>query len=517
MKLRTPDLAALALLALLAGPILCRELGGASLAGDEAIFAQVGRQAAQGELLPLRYGEAVFQGKPPIFPWILGATFKLLGVSEGAARLPAALSGVALLLLVYLAGAALLSRLAGFLAALVLLTNFNLIFTHGLRKGVTDGPLLLVMSAALFLYLQHRTGETVALAGEGTAGRTRPGVVVACGLLLGLGLLLKSAVALLGVGIVGLFVALFPLPGEGDLLSLRRWRDPLLLLAAALAVYLPWLAAMGVATHGTYLHYLVGVDLLARAIRGIDPGHVRHGVYQRVLLVDFRFKLLLLLPVPLLLAWRARSAAAGRRQELARIVFLALWVVVVLGVFSAAVSKLAWYIYPAYPPLALLLGWSVDGLYRLLRRQARPVGLLGPLFLAFVAVVLARGLWRSWQAAGEDVVEGDGKRIAVYLQGLGNPLTCVEPGTQMREWNYYYLSPLWQRFVRGPADIANLAGCEFVLTYEPRGYLPPEQLARRARLAGKYDPHEGDVWFLSLRRDLPEEILHAPPPLPEAY
>jgi hypothetical protein len=115
------------------------------------------------------------------------------------------------------------------------------------------------------------------------------------------------------------------------------------------------------------------------------------------------------------------------------------------------------------------------------------------------------------------VAVGDGKRIAVYLQGLGTPLTCVEPGTQMREWNYYYLSPLWQRFVHGPADAANLAGCEFVLTYEPRGYLPPEQLARRARLAGKYDPHEGDVWFLSLRRDLPAEILHAPPPRPEAY
>jgi 4-amino-4-deoxy-L-arabinose transferase-like glycosyltransferase len=509
------DALASGLLVLSAAPILFRQLGGASLGGDETIFAEVGREAAtRGTWLPLRFGGTLFQGKPPAFPWVLGLTFKALGVSEWTARLPAALSGVALVLLVYLAGAALFSRRAGCLAATVLLTNFNLIFTHGLRKGVTDGPLLLVMSAALFLYLCQRTEPEPE---SGPCGRPRVGIVLACGLLLGVGLLIKTGVAVLGVGIVGLFVLLFPLPGEGGLLSPRRWRDPLLLLAGALAVYLPWLLAMGVATHGTYFHYLFGVDLYQRVTEGIDAGHVRHGVYPRVLLVDFRTKLLLLLAVPVLLAWRRRADGAESRGELARVTFLALWVAVVIGGFSVPVSKLPWYIYPAYPALALLLGWSLDGLYRLLPRPSwRPRGLLAPLFLALVAVVLARGLWRSFEAAGEDVAESDGARIAAYVHRQGPSLTCVEPGTVMREWNYFYLSPLWGRFVHGPADAP---GCDFILTRDPRAYLaasPPEEPARRAFQIRHYDPHEGPVWFLSLRRDLSSEILAAPAPRPEA-
>jgi 4-amino-4-deoxy-L-arabinose transferase-like glycosyltransferase len=509
------DGTALVLLVLLATPILFRQLGGGSLGGDETIFAEVGREAAlRGTWLPLRFGGTVFRSKPPAFPWALALTFQACGVTEETARLPAALSGLALVLLVYLAGAALFSRLAGVLAATVLLTNFNLIFTHGLRKAVTDGPLVLVMSAALFLYLYHRTRPEPELK---PAGRTHFGAVLACGLLLGVGLLIKTGVALLAVGIVGLFVVLFPLPGEGGLLSPRRLRDPLLLFGGALAVYLPWLAAMGFATHGTYFHYLFGVDLYQRATEGIDPGHVRHGVYSWVLRVDFYTKLLLLLPIPFLLAWRRKADASARRRELARVTFLALWIAVVLGAFSAVASKLPWYIYPAYPALALLLGWSVDGLYHLLPRPSwRPRGLVGPLVLALVAVVLARGLWRSFAAARDDVAESDGRRIAAYVHHLGHPLTCVEPGTVMREWNYFYLNPLWGRFVRGPADAAD---CDFVLTRDPRGYLaafPPEIQARRAFQLHRYDPHEGNLWFLSLRRDLPPEILTAPPPRPEA-
>jgi hypothetical protein len=287
---------------------------------------------------------------------------------------------------------------------------------------------------------------------------------------------------------------------------------------------------MGVATHGTYLRYLFGVDLYARATQGIDIGHVRHGVYPWVLLVDFRTKLLLLLAVPLFLVWRGRANVPGAseaRPERARVTFLALWAAVVLGAFSIAVSKLPWYIYPAYPALALLLGFGVDGLYRLLPRPSwprsprsprwRPSGLLGPLFLALVAVVLARGLWRSFAAAGEDVAESDAGRIAAYVHRLGVPLTCVEPGTVMREWNYFYLRPLWRRFVPGPAGAA---GCDFVLTRDPRGYLPrdlpPEAQASRAFRLRRYDPHEGAVWFVSPHRDLPQEILAAPPPRPEA-
>jgi 4-amino-4-deoxy-L-arabinose transferase-like glycosyltransferase len=269
---------------------------------------------------------------------------------------------------------------------------------------------------------------------------------------------------------------------------------------------------MELATHGAYARYLFGVDLLARATRGIDPGHVQRGLYSKVLLADFRWKLLLLLPVPFFLVWRARMPVSGRRPELERVAFLSLWIAVVLGGFSAAASQLPWYIYPAYPALALLLGWSVEGLYRLLSRPSRAFRVVGLLWLVVVGVVLARGLWRSWRAAGEDVAEVDAKRIAVYLHHLGNPLTCVQPGTEMREWNAYYLLPLCRRYVYGPADAS---GCELVLTPWPEGYLPPEQLARRARRVSKYDPREGDVWLLNLRRDLPAEILHAPAPRPE--
>ncbi|HTQ81100.1 MAG TPA: glycosyltransferase family 39 protein, partial [Thermoanaerobaculia bacterium] len=493
-----------------------RNLGGASLQGDETIFAQVGREAANGALLPLHFEGAPFLHKPPLLPWAIGLSFRLFGFTEFSSRLPAALSGLALVLLVYLAGSVLFSRLTGAVAALTLLTNFNLLFTHGLRRGVADGPLLLFLSAGLLLYLARRTRASAASA-------VRWSEIALCGALLGLGLYCKSGVALLGVAIVGLFVALFPLPEEGGLLSLRRFRDPLLLTAVALALFLPWLAAMGVATHGEYPRFLVATDLLARATQGIDSTHLHRGVYWRVLKVDFRWKLLLLLPLPLLLAWRQRNG--GHRTELARVTFLAIWAAVVLGAFAAAVSRLPWYIAPAYPALALLLGWSVEALYRFLLHLAeasgasgaagsrKPLaGLLLLLLLGGVGVTLARGLWRSWEAAGEDVARIDAQRIALYLESLGHPglpNTCIEPRTTMREWNAFYLLPLCRRHVHGPADAS---GCDFILARSPEAYLSPGELASRARRLSKFDSREEDLWFLSPRHDLPAEILNAPPP-----
>ena len=470
-------------LAALASLILFHHLGSASLLGDEAIYAQVSRAAVlRGFWLPPRYQGVIFLAKPPLRIWAVAVLFRLFGASEWTARVLDAGMGVATILLVYLAGRALFGRRPAAIAALLLLAAHNLVFFHGLREGVQESALLLTLTSALLLYLLAATGA----GGE----RWRPGRATdtVCGLLTAAALLVKNAVGLLVPGATGLFELIFPRQPGG-----RGWRrllpeSTLRILAVVLAVYLPWLAAAYVASGGTYFHVLHN-DVVRRLTEGIDPRHVRHGVYLHELAGDFGPALVLLGLAALFgaVAWRDR-----RRSELERVTFLALWAGAVLAVLSTSAEKLEWYIYPAYPAIALLCGYAAD---RALAWVAGRRAALARLGILLVAAYLGAGVVRAWRTSSLQPVRIDADQLARQVVAAGRPRFCLEEGLGMREWNVYYLTPLIQRLVVTPADAAS---CEVLLTEDPERFLAGPLPPGRVHRFHKYDRTEPDTYAVDL-------------------
>ncbi|MGB6366058.1 MAG: glycosyltransferase family 39 protein, partial [Thermoanaerobaculia bacterium] len=118
---------------------------------DEGIHAAMARNmVVTGDwVTPSFNGEAFFD-KPILFNWIGAASFALLGFTELAARLPAALLGLACVAVTYLLGKRMFGSSVGFLGALVLATSG--LFMVLARSVQYDMVLTFFTTLSLFLF-----------------------------------------------------------------------------------------------------------------------------------------------------------------------------------------------------------------------------------------------------------------------------------------------------------------------------------------------------------------------------
>jgi len=121
--------------------------------------------------------------KPILFYWMQVPGFALLGPTETAARLPAALAAFGCLLLTWRIGALLqLSRRATFAGTVLLATTFR--FAVWTRQGLTDVPALFWVLAAIYWFLRAldddgtRRDALFGWAAVGAAGLTKGPVAV---------------------------------------------------------------------------------------------------------------------------------------------------------------------------------------------------------------------------------------------------------------------------------------------------------------------------------------------------
>src|SRR5436305_608853 len=219
------------LLGLALAVILCfAGLGRSLWSPDEPTGASVGRaMLATGDLVVPRLNGQPFLEKPPLYWWAQVLSFRLLGTSAAAARLPSALFGVATLLVTWALGRRFGPR-AGLLAPLVLATTA--LFVEETGRVVVDPAL------ACFVALVH-LGFVQLAEPRSPAERRRALLLLA--LALPLAFLSKGVVALgLGAGPPVLYLLL---TRRG-----RAWRD--LLPAAALGLpffallVVPWALAL---------------------------------------------------------------------------------------------------------------------------------------------------------------------------------------------------------------------------------------------------------------------------------
>jgi len=296
--------------------------------GDEARYSIVAQEILRtGDVVTLHYeGRPYFQ-KAPLRFWISAATYGIFGVNEVTVRSWSALAGLGCIVVTWLLGRRLYGRWAGLFAALVLMTTPAFLHVHGARTGEMDTVMTLCWLVALLPLAEERL--------------TRRGFLTACFFAAMCGMVKHLAFAPLAFLTVGL-----------GLLATGRWRDltgHLVLEGAVLAllVVAPWHLTMWV-LHGNmfwtvYLGRVV-VDT-AFSFAGPQPGP------------SYYFEVMFAGGWPWAFIWAAGLAwvvSNARRHPTGLLPILMLAVTLLFTL--VAQRKLAWYVIPAYPALALVAG-----------------------------------------------------------------------------------------------------------------------------------------------------------------
>jgi 4-amino-4-deoxy-L-arabinose transferase-like glycosyltransferase len=362
------DAAALAILAALAGVLLVTAMGRLPVVvWDEArLSINAFEMLRTGHLLvPTFHGQAdLWNPKPPLATWLAALSMWLFGMSEIALRLPSMLAGIATVAAVYLFTRwASASRTTGLLAGIILLGTGGYVEVHVALTADPDSLLVLfltIASFALFCAVEERD----------TARSTR-WVFVSAGAFT-CALLTKGAAALLILP--GYVLGLVALGATARILS-----RPSTWLAAGLVVLvagLYWGAAE--AAHPGYAAAAWRLDVAGR-LTSVAPGFSKPWTYYLVELVrpwqaaplrgldDLMYSASAFpwsLAAPIL-APVAITRARGRARTAT--IFCVATLVGLIAALSAAVTRVPWYIAPAYPLLATSTALGAASLSRLLR------------------------------------------------------------------------------------------------------------------------------------------------------
>ena len=378
MSLSLPPRAAAVLLALVLA-LLAFRLGAVPLIGpDEPRYTRVAIEMHRaGEwVTPTLQGEPWLE-KPPLFYWLAGGAFSVLGETEAAARVPSVLAGLLLVGMTALLGARLYGSAAGLHAGFV--------------AGTSLLPFVYARAASMDMLLAATVTVAIGLAGLrvlGVAGRL---AVVAAAATAGLATLAKGPLGLL----LPVLVLAGYLAGTREWRWLRELLSPRA-LAAFLIVAVPWYVAILLDQGRRFLDVFILDHNVARFTSTVHHHPGPWWYYLPVLLAGLFPWSGLSLPVLLRLEPRAS------RRDL----FLLLWLALPLAFFSLAGSKLPGYVLPCVPPLAILMGRAADRLITegptperlLLSRVVALVGLvLGALVAASPAALfrVEEPLWRS--------------------------------------------------------------------------------------------------------------------------
>ncbi len=396
---------------------------------DEGRYAEVPREmVATGDWVTPHLDGVKYLEKPPLMYWAVALCLEVFGASEWSVRAPVALFGLGGVLLTYAAGRRLYGRPAGLLAAGVLATS--LLYFVLARLLIIDMAVSVLIGATLFCFI---------FGVQEPRGPRRRWLFY--------GLYASAALATLAKGLIG-----FLLPGAVMFLWLllcRQWRRlrPFYLPTGSLiflVVAAPWHVLAAIRNPEWTQFYL----LFEHWERFFSPTHQRTEpwwFFGPILLLGLFPWLGFLWP-----ALRRRLAGAGSglagvwagRGENAVAWFLVTWAAFIFLFFSGSESKLAPYILPVFPPLAVLIGAELASALAETpagRRRAA-VGafsfLCGLLAFALVVAVLKPGVLRDTAQAAELrpyayamaamlILGGYAASWAVRARGLGVALTLL--------------------------------------------------------------------------------------------
>jgi 4-amino-4-deoxy-L-arabinose transferase-like glycosyltransferase len=304
---------------------------------DEARYAEIPREMlATGDLITPHLNGVVYLEKPPLFYWGNALFMRLFGESDFSARLFTTLVAVIGIVLTYWMGTVLAGRRTGQLSALVLSSSLYYYIVGRLNvPDISLAVFLIIATFPAYLYLskirENKGYLYLSYAGAGLAFLTK-GLV---------GVVFPVAI---------LFITLLLTRRQCDFRRAFSFRG----LSLFLALVLPWLAAVQKKNPDFLWFFFVHEHFL----RYTTPIHGRSEpfwYFVPILAGGF-------IPWIMLLPRMVTSLRQKIQHFLSRevLVFLLTWALFVLVFFSLSHSKLATYISPIFPPLAILFGRGLD-------------------------------------------------------------------------------------------------------------------------------------------------------------
>lgn len=303
---------------------------------DEAFYAEAAKEMVQsGDWLTPHYNFEPTLEKPPLVMWSIAVVYQLFGVNEFHARIPTALAGVGVVVLVFLIGNRLFGRSVGLLGVAVLLTSFQ--FVNNARWCTTDVLLTFSILLALHAYLHVRSGED------------KWWYVV--GASFALGFLTKGPAM-----VVAPVVIVLDLCFEHRLGMTLRSRHLLGAMLVGFTIGAPWFVSMFV-LHRELLLDRAYFNMIVRTTQVVQE-HQGGRDYYIGALRSYDFPWFYLLPFVLLINVRDNL----ERRAASRVLLILTGTV--FGLCTVMRTKIEWYILPMYPALAILTGVLLQQAFR---------------------------------------------------------------------------------------------------------------------------------------------------------
>ncbi len=291
---------------------------------DESRFAQASKQYIEtGDYLIIRYQDEYRNKKPAGIHWLQSAATHVFGDEDKldiwTYRVPSWLGAALAALATFWCGIVLIGRRAAFLGAA--LFGATLLLTSEAHISKTDGVLVFLTAWGIGALARLYMGQA----------QKPKQMALLFWFVMGLGLLIKGPVTPMVAAYAGFGAWVWAKAGEGKggdwWRPLAWWPGP----ALALAMFLPWLAAIQLATDNTFLQGAVGKDLKDK-FAGASEGHAGWPLYHLSHIPVWFFPAVLLLIPGGVAAWktlRGSGDLARKRGTDALFVFIA------IGAFTA--------------------------------------------------------------------------------------------------------------------------------------------------------------------------------------
>jgi len=380
------------ILAILSAILVLAPLRTGDLTGyDDAQYAHIAKDILRtGDWLVLHSnGEPALENSP-LLEWMEASLFAAFGFSDALARLPSALCGLGVILLVYW----LARKLTGdswtaVLAMFVMATT--LYFLKYTARGMTDVPFTFFALCAVCAW---------------SLARDHPRWCLAVGIAIALAQMTRS---MMGLALPAIFVI-------DSIVTRRRpsWRYA---IAALVLAYVPLAAWYAYLIHrfGSWFFEVHSAWLSREAYGGLNPPWRRYtGAIEYLWMVCKSYW-------PWLPAMIAGLVFIIRARE-RKLWLLAAWVAVVFALCAVTRSRVLRYMLPAYPAFAIL---AALGLRRYMPDRFLRVGMRVAMPVMALAVVAVAAFPRTHLEAAEirpiakaaTAATPPGERFAFYDQG----------------------------------------------------------------------------------------------------
>ena len=307
---------------------------------DEGRYVEIAREmVVSGNYITPQLDGTIFLDKPILFYWLESFLIKVFGLHEWSVRILPAFFGLFGCLVNYWAGLYLYNRRTGLLAALILMTS-QLYF---LASHYTDMDLMVATLVACTLWL-------MLIALHMPLGLKRDGCLAGAYCLLAAGFLTKGLLALVfPFLIVGVWIIVL---NRWSVIKHLRLISGLFLFVILVA---PWMLIVERA-NPEFFYYFFVVQQFSRYLT--HDFNMQQPIYYYLIVV-----LAGMLPWTLFLFQSGRyyiKQVVGNLHKADKELFIVLWPAIIFIFFSIPSSKIAGYILPIFPPLAMMIARYFD-------------------------------------------------------------------------------------------------------------------------------------------------------------